>query len=193
MVRGFKSYAENLAVQVREEMGIPAHARLCAFELTEFLGVPTLGFSALASNAEKFGVTEKQFKALAMEVHGLCIPVGTGRAIIYNDSNHPARQQSDVAHEASHILLRHPLADIVSGAVTQRSKELEDEASHLGGTLLLPLPTALHVLEQRMSVDEVAIEYGISKEMVTYRCNVSGARQIHGRKTAPSRPNYKKG
>ncbi|OOG58076.1 ImmA/IrrE family metallo-endopeptidase [Polaromonas sp. C04] len=181
MQRGFKSYAEDLAVQVRKEMGIPAYGRLCAFGLANFLGVPTLGFSKLVQAAKNFGVTAKQVQALEKEVHGLCIPLGTGRAILYNDNNPSARQQSDVAHEASHILLRHPLADIVSGAVGMRSKELEDEAAHLGGTLLLPLPAALHVLQRRMSMDAAAMEYGISTEMVTYRCNVSGARQIQSR------------
>lgn len=182
MQRGFKAFAEKLAVQVRNEMGIPAHGRLCAFRLTEFLGVPTLGFSKLAEGAKSVGVTEKQLTALESEVHGLCIPLGTGRAILYNDKNHPTRQQSDVTHEASHILLRHPLADIVSGAVSQRSKELEEEAAYLGGTLLLPMPAALHVLRQRMSIAAAAAEYGISSEMVTYRCNISGARQIYVRR-----------
>lgn len=181
MQRGFKLFAEGLAVQVRKEMGIPAHGRLCAFELAKFLGVPTLAFSQLVPTAKNFGVSAKQLKALETDVHGLCIPLGAGRAILYNDNNPPARQQSDVTHEASHILLRHPLADVVSGAVGNRSKELEEEAAHLGGTLLLPLPAALHVLKQRMSMDAAAIEYGISTEMVTYRCNVSGARQIHAR------------
>jgi Zn-dependent peptidase ImmA (M78 family) len=182
--RGFKTYAENLAVEIRAEMGLPAHGRLCAFELTKFLGIPTLGFSKLVPAAKELGVTAKQLKALESEVHGLCIPFGSGRAILYNDNNPPPRQQSDVAHEASHVLLRHPLADVVSGAVTQRSKELEDEAAHLGGTLLLPLPAALHVLTRGISRAAAAEEYGISVEMVTYRCNVSGARVIHGRRSS---------
>lgn len=181
MQRGFKAFAEKLAVEVRTEMGIPAHGRLCAFQLTQFLGIPTLGFSKLTKGAMSAGVTEKQLAAFENEVHGVCIPLGTARAILYNDKSHPARQQSDVAHEASHILLRHPLADIVSGAVGQRSKELEEEAAHLGGVLLLPMPAALHVLRQRMSIDAAAAEYGISAEMVNYRCNVSGARQIYSR------------
>jgi Zn-dependent peptidase ImmA (M78 family) len=185
MQRGFKSYAEGLAVELRQEMGIPAHGRLCAFELTKFLGIPTIGFSNLIPAAKELGVTAKQLKALEKEVHGLCIPFGPGRAILYNDNNLPARQQSDVAHEASHVLLRHPLADILSGAVTERSKELEDEAAHLGGTLLLPLPAALHLLGKGISLTAAAEEYGISTEMVTYRCNISGARQIHSLRRGP--------
>ena len=63
--------------------------------------------------AKLFGVTAKQLKALESEVHGLCIPLGSGRAILYNDSNPPPRQQSDVAHEASHVLLRQPTPDLL--------------------------------------------------------------------------------
>lgn len=184
MQRGFKSYAEDLAIQVRKEMGIPAHGRLCAFELAEFLGIPTLAFSTLIDGARALGVTDKQLIALQAEVHGLCIPMGTGRAILYNDNNPPARQQSDVAHEASHILLRHPLTDLMS--VGERSKELEAEAAHLSGALLLPLPAALRILREKMPMDEAAAEYGISAKMVTYRCNASGARVIHRRGRAKS-------
>jgi Zn-dependent peptidase ImmA (M78 family) len=182
MQRGFKSYAEDLAIQIRKEMAIPVHGRLCAFKLADFLGVPTLPFSKLTDGAKALGVTDKQLKALEAEVHGLCIPLGTGRAILYNDNNLPARQQSDVAHEASHVLLRHPLTDLMS--VGERSRELEAEAAHLSGALLLPLPAALRILRERMPMDVAATEYGISAKMVTYRCNASGARVIHRRGTA---------
>jgi hypothetical protein len=60
-----------------------------------------------------------------------------------------------------------------------------------GRTLLLPLPAALHVLHQRMSVDAAAIQYGISTEMITSRCNVSGARQINA--LDPSRLVWRRG
>lgn len=179
MQRGFKSFAEALSIRVRAEMGIPAHGRLCAFELTEYLGVPTLGFSTLTAGAEQLGVTAKELQALTKEVHGLCIPYGAGRAILYNDSNQPARQQSDVAHEASHVLLGHPFEGLAT--VGQRRNELEAEAIHLGGALLIPLPAALHILRQRLPLDEAAERYGVSSEMVRYRCNASGARVIQQR------------
>lgn len=182
MERGFKKYAEDLATDIRKELSRSAHDRLCAFELAEHLGVPTLKFSQLVPIAKKNGLTGCQLKALEEEVHGLCIPWGeTGRAIIYNDARGPARQQSDVAHEASHILLGHPMADIVSGAVTKRTKELEDEATTLGATLLVPQAAAIHVLRKRMPTDEAAAFYGVSEQLLQWRCNVSGARQIVSR------------
>lgn len=183
MERGFKTYAEDLATGIRKELSRPAHDRLCAFELAEHLGVPTLKFSHLVPAAkDKFGITGSQLQAFEDEVHGMCIPWGlAGRAIIYNDTRAAARQQSDVAHEASHILLGHPMADIVSGAVSQRTKELEDEAATLGGTLLVPKAAAINILRKRMPMDEAAAYYGVSEQLVQWRVNVSGARQIVSR------------
>jgi hypothetical protein len=181
MQRGFKSFAEELSLQVRREMGIPAHGRLCAFKLTEYLGIPTIGFSSLMSGARECGVTPRELQAMIREVHGLCIPYGAGRAILYNDQNQPARQQSDVAHETSHVLLGHPMSDLAS--VGQRRNEVEAEAAHLGGALLIPLPAALHILQRRFALDDAAAQYGVSPDMVIYRCNASGARVIHQRRT----------
>lgn len=183
MERGFKKYAEDLATDIRKELSRPAHDRLCAFELAEHLGVPTLKFSILVPVAkEKFGITGSQLQAFEDEVHGMCIPWGpSGRAIIYNDTRGPARQQSDVAHEASHILLGHPMADIVSGAVSKRTKELEEEAATLGGTLLVPQAAAINILRKRMPMDEAAAYYGVSEQLMQWRVNVSGARQIVSR------------
>lgn len=180
MERGFKKYAEDLAADIRKEMSIAAHERLCSFELAKHLGVPTLKFGELLPAAKAAGLTAKQLQALQDEVHGLCIPFGpTGRAILYNDSRPPARQQSDVAHEASHILLRHPLSDLMS--ISKRTKELEDEAATLSGALLMPRAAAVHVLRSRMTVQAAALHYGISEQMLQWRCNVSGARQIVAR------------
>lgn len=181
MERGFKKYAEELALEVRREMSIPAHERLCSFDLAEHLGIPTLKFSKLIVLAEsEHELTARQRQALEDEVHGLCIPHGkAGRAILYNDLRHPVRQQSDIAHEVSHILLGHPLKDI--NGVTARTKGLEDEAAALSGALLLPRAAAVHILRRRMSTKDAAEHYGISEQMVTWRCNVSGARQIVAR------------
>jgi Zn-dependent peptidase ImmA (M78 family) len=188
MERGFKSYAEELAAQLRQEMKIPAHDRLCAFQLSEYLGVPTLKFSDLLPLArDQFGMTNELAKALDAEVHGLCIPHRAGRAILYNDNRPAPRQQSDVAHEASHILLGHPLADIVSGAVGTRTKEYEDEAATLSGAILLPRAAAIHVLREKMSVTIATEYYGVSEQMLSWRCNVSGARAIVARKAGGSR------
>lgn len=181
MERGFKKYAEELALEVRREMSIPPHESLCSFELAEHLGVPTLKFSELIVRAEsELALTASQRQALEDEVHGLCIPFGkTGRAILYNDRRHPVRQQSDIAHEASHILLGHPLKDI--NGVTARTKILEDEAATLSGALLLPRPAAVHILRSRMSTKTATDHYGISEQMLTWRCNISGARKIVAR------------
>src|SRR4051812_16084093 len=145
MRRGFKAFAENIAREVREEMDLPAHGRLCAFELAANLEIPTLRLGELLRKA--VGLTSTQQLALEREVHGFCIPLDDGRrAIVYNDSNGPARQQSDVAHEAAHLLLQHQFRSLKSAH--WREQEQEEEAAFLGGALLVPLAAALHILRR---------------------------------------------
>lgn len=179
MRRGFKAFAEAIAGDIRKEMDIPAHGRLCAFELAKHLCIPTLRLSELARGA--VGLTAAQRTALELEVHGFCMPLPDGRrAIVYNDSNAPARQQSDISHEVAHLLLHHQFRSLKNQ--NWREQEQEDEASFLGGTLLVPLAAALHVLRRKLGMAEAARDYGISEQMMLYRCNVSGARVILGRR-----------
>lgn len=105
-------------------------------------------------------------------------PLGSaGRVIVDNDTG-AARQQSAVAYEALHILLGHPMADIDSGAVSHRTKELEDDAATLGGSVLVPQAAAINILRQRMPMEEAAAYYGICEQLVHWRVKVSEARQI---------------
>lgn len=186
MRRGFKSYAEQIAGEVRVEMGLAPHGRLCSFALAEHLGVPTISFSTLLADSTE--LSSKQRGALHKEVHGLCVPLADGRrGIIYNDSNPPARQQSDVAHEVAHVLLQHTISDAFArqGA---RTIEQEAEAVFLGGALLIPLPTALSILRRGLTTPDAAEAFGVSEEMITYRCNVSGARVIFARGRQRAKP-----
>jgi Zn-dependent peptidase ImmA (M78 family) len=186
MQRGFKSYAEQIAGEVRAEMGISPDGRLCAFALAEHLGVPTIPFSTLLADSQLSG---NQREALHREVHGLCVPIADGRrGIIYNDSNPPTRRQSDVAHEAAHVLLQHSISDAFARQ-GPRTIEQEAEAVFLGGALLIPLPAAMSILRRGLTTADAAEAFGVSENMVTYRCNVSGARVIfaRGRQTPRAR------
>jgi Zn-dependent peptidase ImmA (M78 family) len=180
MRRGFKAFAEEIAREVRNEMGVPAHGRVCAFQLADYLGVPTLRLSDLAGQV---ALTAEQRLALRQEVHGFCMPLPDGRrAIVYNDFNGPPRQQSDVAHEAAHLLLQHQFRSLKQA--NWREQEEENEAAFLGGALLVPLAAALNIVRRNMGVTEAANSFGVSEQMIAYRCNVSGARAILNRKRA---------
>jgi Zn-dependent peptidase ImmA (M78 family) len=58
----------------------------------------------------------------------------------------------------------------------------EEEATNLGGTLLLPRPLLLRTARQGLGVDEIAEQYGVTLEMARFRFNRTGvARQVDAR------------
>ena len=71
------------------------------------------------------------------------------RVIVVNPLRTPARRASDIAHELSHLLLAHRLDEIrnVAGVPFRTCRpDQEEEATNLGGTLLLPRPLPTPVL-----------------------------------------------
>lgn len=55
-------------------------------------------------------------------------------------------------------------------------RDVEDEANWLAGVLLVPDAAAVHVVRLGQSQDEACEFYGVSRQMLTFRINKSGAR-----------------
>lgn len=90
--------------------------------------------------------------------------------------------ESDIAHELSRLLLEHDLAEIreVAGVPFRTCRaDQEEEATNLGGTLLLSRPLLLRAVANGMETDDVATEYGVTVEMARFRLNTTAvARQL---------------
>jgi Zn-dependent peptidase ImmA (M78 family) len=100
------------------------------------------------------------------------------RWIIHNDVNDAGRQAADIAHEIAHALLHHPVtAMFEADGRRSHNREHEEEANWLGPTLLVPDEAALFVAYNKMSVEDAAELYGVSRELMQMRINVSGARK----------------
>ena len=89
----------------------------------------------------------------------------------------PARQTSDIAHELSHILLAHELTEIreIAGITFRTCRtDQEEEATSLGGTLLLPRPLLMRAVGRGMSADQIAKCYGVTPDMARFQINTTG-------------------
>jgi Zn-dependent peptidase ImmA (M78 family) len=102
---------------------------------------------------------------------------GFERTILHNDSHLLGRQASNLAHELSHALLLHPpLPPIDSCGCRDWDPVLEEEAEWLAGALLVSDEAALHIIRAGMTTDQATRVYGVSKRMLQFRLNVTGAR-----------------
>lgn len=97
------------------------------------------------------------------------------------------RQTSDIAHELAHLILEHDMTEVreIAGVPfrTCRSDQ-EEEATTLGGTLLLPRPLLIRAVSRGMTVEQIAKTYGVTVEMARFRYNTTGVAKQFARARA---------
>lgn len=175
--RGFKTWAEEIALRVRHKLKLPDNAPLDPFQLAGLLSVVVLGPD------EVCGLADECRRRLANDhsENWSAITVANGKhhLIVVNTAHAPTRRNSDLAHELAHVILGHEpsmmFASPGSGiALRTHNKEQEDEANWLAGCLLLPRDALFSIRRRRLSDEEACQEYGISVAMLRFRINASG-------------------
>ncbi|MFZ4777233.1 MAG: ImmA/IrrE family metallo-endopeptidase [Terrimicrobiaceae bacterium] len=184
MRRGFKSQAEEIAIRCRQQMHMPEIAPIAMTALAKHLEV------AVMTPEDIPGLAEAGFEIINnSNGHGwsaLCMSTRSGYLIIHNSTHSTERQESNIAHELSHIICKHKpdrFVEIGASGLMVRTfdHEQEEEAKYLGGCLHLPRKALLHCLFRGMDEAEIAAAYHASTQMVCYRLNVTGARTIFSR------------
>jgi len=178
--RGYKSWCENLALQVRADLQLAKIAPLRPEILAKHLGVflwslPQVRGLSAETLRTLSGTERRNWSAVAVSYDGR-------DAIVYNPTHSLARQSSDVMHELSHILIGHEASKVFlsqGGTLALRTfnRQDEDEANWLSGCLLLPRPALVRIKESGLDHSEACEEYRVSNDLLTYRLNVTGVSQ----------------
>lgn len=171
--RGFKSEVKALTAEVRTELGLTALDRLDPLALANHLDIPVVGLSELAAEAPRvrylLEVEPDVFSAVT-------VFAGSRRTIVHNDAHAPTRRASNLAHELAHGLLLHPPTPALDNKGCRHwNQDIEDEATWLGGELLIPEKAALAIARGRWTIHVAAKHFGVSTRMVEYRVNATGA------------------
>jgi len=179
--RGFKKWADDKTIELRQEMGLFANSHLCAFDLCDYLKIPVW------TPEEIPGITESFLKELLItgcsHWSAASIPLGNEKyLIVHNPKHSEARQQSNLMHELAHIICDHKVNQEkaklgLSGFLRNYNEDQENEAEWLGACLQLPRPALLYALKRNMSNDEISLMYKASPEMVKYRINITGVKR----------------
>jgi len=175
--RGFKSRAELTSLTVRRELDLAPADPLDPKKLANFLDVKLWtpdDVPGLPKDVRDQLLNKDPggWSAVSMLIdgHGL---------VIYNPKTSLGRRASDIAHELGHFILDHEPCRIIlspDGSTAMRSfdQKQEDEANWLAWCLLLPREALISAKRARLSADEIASRYGVSKKLVTFRLGVSG-------------------
>lgn len=173
---GFKSEANEIARDLRRELGLGAAAPLDPWQLAAHLDIPVLKLSSMKGAA---GTAVLQFMRKDREaLSALTVFHGYKRLIVVNDSHAHGRQASNVAHELAHSLLWHEPTPAFDGDGARHwNAEQEEEAQWLAAALLIAEEAALSIVRRGLTLEEAAELYGTSIDMVRGRINVTGARR----------------
>ena len=182
--RGFKAAANRIAVGLRTQENLAAHAPIDIYALAERIGIAV---SPLTAFAESLPDAVAQLVGDGGAFSALLLSDGAGRRMaVVNDFHSTSRQNSSMAHEVAHSLLAHPL-EVLSVRVDCRDfdGDLETEANYLAGCILVPNEAAWRIVRSGMDLDLAQERYSVSRQMLDYRLNVSGARRrLHAQRRA---------
>ncbi|AGF53766.1 slr6057 (plasmid) [Synechocystis sp. PCC 6803] len=172
---GFKSEANGYAREFREELGLKPIDPLCPWSLADYLAIPVEPLSAYKDMIPKSVEYYRNGKADGFSA--ITIIDGYKRLIIHNDAHHPRRQAANIAHELSHGILGHmPQPVLDENGCRHFNQQEEDEAEWLGPALLISEEAALHIVKTGMDINDAVRHYGVSKNIVQMRINVTGAK-----------------
>ena len=106
--RGFKSEANSIAREIRDELHLKAADPLDPWALAEHLASPILPLSDLREDSPAMvrHFSRRDHAAFS----AVTVFEGSSRLVVHNDSHSRGRQASNVTHELSHGLLLHPPA-----------------------------------------------------------------------------------
>ena len=173
--RGFKKEANEIARETRKELNLLKTDPLDPWKLAHHLEIPVFSLSSMRDeipDAVRYfmGTNRAEFSAVT-------VFLGLERTILHNDSHTRGRQASNLAHELSHALLLHPpTPPIDASGLRIWDQTLEDEAEWLAGALLISDEAALHIIRNGLAEEQSMDLYGVSRKMLQFRLNVTGAR-----------------
>ncbi len=187
MRRGFKARAERLAEGTRSDMGLSPTDGVDAAALANHAGAGVRSADELTSLRKL-----EELEALQRGAFSACTFHISGQPIIvYNPLASDGRTQSDIAHEVAHLLLDHELQTVqqLDGiSFFTCDPDEEEEANWLAGCLLLPRRLLLGAAHRGLSSEDIAEEYGVSRQMAEFRIRATGVlRQLQAARRSRKR------
>jgi hypothetical protein len=173
---GFKAKANRIALGLRFQMGLAPEAAIDLVALAARLNLPLVALTSFGTELpDQVGqLVRRDVEAFS----AVLLRVGPGRRIIlFNDRHSLSRRNSSIAHEIAHALLAHPpTLPFDHTGCRVFDKDIEDEANCVGSHILVSNEAAWYIVRSGLSAREACDAYGVSRDMLEFRLNTSGAR-----------------
>lgn len=174
--RGFKAEAERTAASMRQDLGVSSDEFVAPRSIAKHYDVQVVDATELIPRERIEELEDIQ----AFAFSACTFRIDNATWIVINPLRSSARQASDIVHELGHVILKHELSEIrnVDGIPfrTCRADE-EEEATHLGATLLLPRPLLLAEVGAGSTPKSIAHKYGVTEDIARFRINTTGVQK----------------
>lgn len=173
MRRGFKAEAERLSDEIRDDLGLKKTDPLPLDRAAASLGAELRSAADLVDTSRLVEIDTLQPGAFS----ACTFNIGDRHVIVWNPLASPGRRTSDIAHELSHLLLKHAVKDVHTiGELTffGCDPDEEQEANWLAGCLLLPRQLLVETLRAGATAADLADRYEVSLQMANYRIRATG-------------------
>lgn len=181
--RGFKAQAEREAARVRQELGLRPTDPLEVRALAEHAGARVVSAEQLVPRKS----LEELERLQAYAFSAATFEIAEKKVIVTNPLRSEGRLASDIAHEVAHIMLVHALTEVreIDGVPFRTCKpDEEEQATALGGTLLLPRTLLALAALRGEEPATIAERCGVTLEMARYRFNTTGVARQAARRYA---------
>lgn len=176
--RGFKAEAERAATRFRTELGLGSADVIDVAALARHLNVAVVDASTLIERSR----LEELERLQAFAFSAATFEIEDRHVIVTNPLRTAGRLASDVAHELSHLELKHELSEVreLDGVPFRTCRpDEEEEATAFGATILLPRPLLIRAASRGYTFEQIAESAGVTVEMARYRYNTTGvAKQV---------------
>lgn len=164
----FRARCERIAVDLRYEVGRRPTAPLPAQVILDKLEIGVITPDQIPR------ITSEQAYLLnnADDWFGALLPFQPPQIVVHPHQS-PSRLQSTLMHEIAHVILEHPYIGFDEHGLPLRDVRCEIEATHLGGCMQLPRLAVRWAVDRRMTVEQTAVHFAASLEMVRYRANLT--------------------
>lgn len=170
----FKQRCEAIAVDWRHRLGLavidplPAETLLRALDPQVTICAPA-DLPNLAANTAAYLAQAVDWSAGILRRDPLLI--------LLHPAHSGARRESDLMHEAGHVLLDHPQVGFSAATgLPLRDPRHEAEATYLGACLQIPRQGLRWLIRQNATNPQIAAHFGASEQMVAFRRNLTGQR-----------------
>lgn len=165
---GFADECEEIALEVRAELGLRSCDHLDPRALAEHLAIEVAPLDLYRGTLpeEVARLTEDDPTALS----AVTVFRGTRCKILINPEHCAEREANTIAHELAHVMLEHKPRPLFDGGERIWCGAEEDEANYLAGALLVPRD-AVGLMMSVMEEDEAAVadHFGVSEELMARR------------------------